>query len=117
MTTAQPLSPPANLRQPLDRQALVRWVRDTPGLQEPDWLEWKRGYDLSRKAGRATSAKHLIGLANRDPGPAARHVNGVGVLLLGVEPGNCPGIEEHDSADLETWLRPFLGEKVVFDIH
>jgi len=117
VTSSQPSSPPNNLRQPSERLALVRWVRDLPGLQEPDWLEWKRGYDLTRKPGRATTAKHLIGFANRDPDAATRHIGGIGCLLLGVEPGNCPGVTEHDSADLETWLRPFLGEKIVFDIH
>lgn len=95
----------------------MRWVRDTSGLQEPDWLEWKAGYDLMRKPGRAATAKHLLGLANRDPGAAARHLDGHGCLLLGVEPGACPGMPEHDSADLESWLRPFVGEGVVFDVH
>lgn len=117
MTASEPPSPPTSIRRPSDRLALVRWVRDTNGLQEPDWLEWKRGYDLTGKRSRATTAKHLIGFANRDPAAAARHLDGFGCLLLGVEPGTCPGVPEHDSADLETWLRPFLGEKVVFDIH
>jgi len=117
VSSAQPPSPPNSIRQPSERLALVRWVRDMPELQEPDWLEWKRGYDLTRNPGRATTAKHLIGFANRDPDAAGRHLVGLGCLLLGVEPGNCPAVTEHDSADLETWLRPFLGEKVVFDIH
>jgi hypothetical protein len=92
-------------------------VRDTPGLQEHDWLEWKSGYNLEKKSGRAAIAKHLIGFANRDPDAAARCLNGHGCLLLGVEPGVCPGMPDHDSADLENWLRPFVGEKVVFDVH
>ncbi len=117
MTPPDLPSPPAGIRRPSDRLALVRWVRDTTGLQEPDWLEWKRGYDLTGKPGRATTAKHLIGLANRDPDAAVRHLDGFGCFLLGVEPGNCPGVPEHDSADLETWLRPYLGDKVNFDIH
>lgn len=117
MTPPAPPSPPSSIRQASERQALVRWVRDTPGLQEPDWLEWKLAYDLTKKPGRATTAKHLLGLANRDPDSAARHLDGHGCVLLGVEPGACPGMPEHDSADLESWLRPFVGEEVVFDVH
>jgi hypothetical protein len=103
-------------RRPSDRLAVVEWVHGTTDLQETDWLEWKSGYDLSRTAGRVATAKHILGFANRMPDVAARHAGGCAYLLLGVEPGTSHGVKVHDSADVENWLRPYLGERVVYDI-
>ena|GEM_PF-4630040 len=36
-----------------------------PELQETDYLEWKCGYDLSKKTDAAKVSKQLIGFANR----------------------------------------------------
>lgn len=67
MTSEVPQQPNLQLplAKPLDRRALVDYIQGTPGLQETDYLEWKVGYDLSRRPVAAQVAKHLIGFANR----------------------------------------------------
>jgi hypothetical protein len=51
------------------------------------------------------------------PDIAARNAGGYAYLLLGVEPGAYRGMPVHDSADVENWLRPYLGDKVLYDVH
>lgn len=104
-------------RRPSDRRAVVEYVYDVAhGLQETDWLEWKSRYDLTKGAGRAATAKQILGFANRTPDVAARNAGGYAYLLLGVEPGTYHGMPVHDPADVETWLRPYVGDKVLYDI-
>ena len=103
-------------RRPSERKALVEYIAASVGEQETDWLEWKRGYDLTTPKGRASTAKHLLGFANRMPQDAARHAGGHGYLLLGVEPGDLHGVDVHDSADIENWLRPYVGDAVRYDL-
>lgn len=120
MTASTPPTPPdfSHLaRRPSERVAIVEHVLNRPGLQETDYLEWKSGYDLSRNPGAAATGKHLIGLANRDRAQAARHADGQAYLLLGVEPGNLPGVPLWDSADIENWLVRFVGRELRYDIH
>ncbi len=97
--------------------AIVEHVLNTPGLQETVYLEWKTGYDLSTNPGAAATGKHLIGFANRDRAQGARHADGHAYLLLGVEPGNLPGVSLWDSADIENWLVRFVGRELRYDIH
>ncbi len=103
-------------RRPSDRLAVVKHVHDTEDLQETDWLEWKSGYDLTKPASRAAAAKHILGFADRMPDVAARNAEGYAYLLLGVEPGTYHGMPVHDSADIENWLRPYVGDKVIYEI-
>jgi hypothetical protein len=104
----------APARGPAARKALVEHLYGMANLQETDWLEWKRGYDLTTPAGRARTAKHILGFANRMPDLAERHAGGYAYLLLGVEPGTHHGVDVHDSADLENWLCPYVADDVVF---
>lgn len=104
------------VRGPAERRALIEYVRDTPSFQETDWVEWKQGYDLGRKPGRASVAKHLIGFTNRDPDAATRNADGYAYLILGLRSGKVAGFPVHDSADLENWLRPYVGAGVRFDL-
>jgi hypothetical protein len=116
---SQPPAPDTSLRlaKPLDRLALVQHVHGTPALQETAFWEWKSGYDLSEKSGAAKTAKHLIGYANREPTAAARHHGGHAYLLLGVEPGQLPGVPLWDSADIQTWLERFVETELRYDVH
>ncbi len=104
-------------RKPSERLAIVRYVRDRPGLQETDYLEWKTVYNLSTRPEAAATSKHLIGFANRDFTLAARHAEGYAYLLLGVEPQNLVGIPIWDSADIENWLVRFVGPDLRYDVH
>lgn len=103
--------------RPSERKAIVEYVLNTPGLQETEYLEWKSGYDLSTRPGRASTAKQLIGFANRDISVAVRHAGGYAYLLLGVEPGNLAGMPSHDAADIENWLSPFVEAELRYDVH
>ena len=104
-------------RKPSERVAIVEHVYTTPDLQETDYLEWKAGYDLSKRPGAAATARQLIGMANRDAAHAIRHADGHAYVLLGVEPGNIPGVPEWDSADIEKWLTPFVGPDLHYDTY
>src|SRR4051812_36714127 len=99
-------------RRPSERKALIELIHDSAQLQETDWLEWKSGYDLTKPAGRAATAKHIIGFANRLPDRAQRNADGYAYLVLGVEPGTYHGMPMHDSADVENWLRPYVGDRI-----
>jgi hypothetical protein len=104
-------------RKPSERVAIVEYIHATPNLQETDYLEWKTGYDLSKRPGAAATARQLIGMANRDTAHAIRHTDGHAYVLLGVEPGNLPGVPEWDSSDIEKWLTPFVGPDLRYDAH
>ena len=104
-------------RKPSERLAIVTYVHGTPGLQETEHLEWKSGYDLSTRPGAAATARQLIGMANRDSARAVTHAEGHAYVLLGVEPGNAPGVPQWDASDIENWLVPFVGPDLRYDIH
>lgn len=89
---------------------LVAAVTSAEPHDEADWIEWKIDLDLGSHEGQGTLARHILGIANRDPGNALRVARGCGYVLVGVEPGACPGIVPIDPADLEPRIQPFLGE-------
>lgn len=89
---------------------LVAAVESAEPHDEADWIEWKSDLDLGSHEGRGSLARHILGLANRDPGVASRFVGGCGYLLVGVEPGACHGTDPIDPADLESQIQPFLGD-------
>lgn len=89
---------------------LVAAVISAEPHDEADWIEWKSDLDLGSHEGQGTLARHILGLANRDPDNALRAARGCGYVLVGVEPGACPGLVPIDPADLEPRIQPFLGE-------
>jgi hypothetical protein len=92
------------------KRQFIEAVRDAlPGESEPDWVEWKGPVDLSSKRWMAEIARHVVGLANRDPTKASRAAEGFGYLLIGVEPGNIWGVEPIDNAQLESGITSYLG--------
>lgn len=102
-------------RRPSDRQQVLDWIYRTAGAQETAWVEWKTGYDLTAGPGRLAVARQIIGMANRHPDRATTHCEGLAYLILGLEPNNAPGIEEHDTADLENWISPYVGDKIAWN--
>ena len=104
-------------RKPSERLAIVRHVRETASLEEADYLEWKSAYDLSTKPGAASTARQLIGMANRDVAQAERHAEGSAYVLVGVEPGALHGVPHWDSADIENWLSRYVEPELRYDVH
>jgi hypothetical protein len=80
------------LRRPDELAALVLAVVKAHPADELDWIEWKSGLDLSAKSVQGTLARHILGLANRQPGAAAAHMQGCGYIVVGAEPGSASGI-------------------------
>src|SRR5262245_55169541 len=67
---------------------------------EQSWLEWKSSLDLRSKEHIASIvAKAVLAFANRDPVEAARTVGGIGILIIGLEPGQVHGVSSIDNAD------------------
>ncbi len=117
MPEAQPPDLTRPIRRPSERLALVEYVASTPALQESEHLEWKSGYDLSRRPDAGKLAKQLIGFANRDPARSQRLFEGYAYVLLGVEAGAVQGVPVWDSADIESWLSRFVPPELVYDVY
>src|SRR5690242_11874272 len=93
------------------RQLVSEIASSRPSVQEPDWLEWKRGaeYDVRGRERRGALAKFILGFANRNPDRAAINAEGRAFLVIGAQPGEIDGVHVYDAADLTNWLRPYLG--------
>jgi hypothetical protein len=78
--------------------------------QESRCVEWKGSWDLRGSAkDRFSTAKHILGFANRDVEIASRTFEGCAYLVAGVEPGVAAGVAHEDSATLTGWLSTYLG--------
>ncbi|OBA46591.1 hypothetical protein [Kocuria sp. ICS0012] len=92
------------------RQILAAIV-DEGDAAEHLGLEAKSDIDPSKRGlGVAKIAKFILGMANRLPETASGHFKGYGVMVIGAEKGQAPGIpkgvEAHELADR---LKPYLG--------
>jgi len=77
---------------------------------EQSWIEWKSTLNLRSKEHISTTlAKAIIALANRDPIQATAHVGGIGIIVVGLEPGAVHGVTQVDNADLDQALTQYLG--------
>ena len=91
-------------------EAVLHAVFNANDSDEQTWLEWKSTLDLRSKEQMATVvAKAIIAMANRDPGKAATTVGGIGILLIGIEPGSVQGVQPVDNADLDKLVTPYVG--------
>jgi hypothetical protein len=97
------------LRTPQDVAGLVQAIVAASPNDESDWVEWKNGLILQKKDDACQLARHILGMANRRPAEAARHVGGCGYVVIGAEPGSCVGVAEIDPADLGGGIQPYLG--------
>lgn len=91
-------------------EAVLRAVFNADDNDEQTWLEWKSTLNLRSKEHMASIvAKAIIAMANRDPGKAATTVGGIGILLIGIEPGSVQGVQPVDNADLDKLITPYVG--------
>jgi hypothetical protein len=97
------------LRRPADLLHLVEAVVAALPTDEAEWVEWKSDLPLDALDGWFSISKQVLGFANRDPDRAARFAGGNGYVIVGAEPGNVRGITPVDPAQLDNWLRSFLG--------
>jgi hypothetical protein len=98
-------------RTPDELSSLVQAVVHALPSDELDWIEWKLDMDLGSKATQGTIARHILGMANRKPEDAQRHVQGYGYLVIGLEPGNLGGITAVDPSQLGLGVQPYLGSE------
>jgi hypothetical protein len=98
------------LRTLAELRGLVEAIRDAPHKEpEPDWLEWKTGFDLASEVEhRFETAKHILGFGNRSPLVAQPYMEGTAYLVLGAEPGNVVGVAPLDPADIDNWLSKYV---------
>lgn len=82
----------------LGRQRLLDAIYEASGADENEWVEFKAGVDPSTKDGYAHIARAIVAFANRDPGRAQRWMEGNAYVIVGLEPGNAPGVAVIDPA-------------------
>jgi hypothetical protein len=97
------------LRGVHDLQRLVEAVIDADEHDEFDWVEWKSTLDLSTKAGCFHVARAVLGMANRLPDRAGLTCEGLGYIIVGVEPHNLQGVASVDPATMDQFLDVYLG--------
>lgn len=96
--------------RPREWAAVLDAVYHAHDGDEKTWLEWKSTLDLRSKEQMATIvSKAIIALANRDPDESAATVGGIGILLIGIEPGSVPGVTPVDNADLDQLISLYVG--------
>ena len=78
---------------------------------ETGWLEFKSDLDiaLAGKAGRASLARAICGMANRLPSVAELHCEGRAYIVIGATPAGLTSVGPFDGADLRNGLAPYLG--------
>lgn len=93
--------------------ALVSYAVLLGDLSELDYLELKGTLQFAapreRKRSAIIVARAVLGMANRMPDAAQKHLSGSGVILVGVEQGAVQGVEQVDGAVLRDAIQPYLG--------
>jgi hypothetical protein len=102
------------ITRPADLRRLVEAVVAASPEDEANWIEWKSTLSLRAPGGWFSISRQILGLANRTPDGAARFMAGKGYLVVGAEAGKITGIEPVDVAELDNWLRPYLGDEAPF---
>ncbi len=96
--------------RPRQWRAVLDGVFRASVSDEQSWLEWKFQIDWSNKSHIVELlAKHIIAFADRDPEESAATVGGIGILVLGLAPGEAPGVKLVDNADLDKWISAYVG--------
>lgn len=94
-----------------ERVQLVDAVLNAATEDETGWLEFKSDLDiaLAGKAGRASLARAICGMANRLPSVAELHCEGRAYIVIGATPAGLTSVGPFDGADLRNGLAPYLG--------
>ncbi|MFF0613702.1 hypothetical protein ACFYUD_34065 [Nocardia tengchongensis] len=90
----------------------VEALKETDDSVESDYLELKSDIDLRSKEGKAKVTKFVLGVSNRMPEMAQKHLDGHAVMVLGVAPGAVPGIQMIDSKDLRKFVTDYTRSDV-----
>jgi hypothetical protein len=98
------------LRTPDQVLSLIRAVYEAATEDESRAIEWKSAYvDLTSTEASFAIGRAILGLANRPVAVAAASFEGVGYVLVGVEPGSLNGQQVPDSAELLNAVRRYTG--------
>lgn len=76
---------------------------------ESYFVEWKSTLDLETAAGRFHVAKCILGMGNRPVRKATQYFEGCAYMVVGMEPGNAPGIAVPDYEKLQPWIETYTG--------
>ncbi|WP_280498882.1 AlbA family DNA-binding domain-containing protein [Nocardia farcinica] len=101
------------LRTPEQLEQLIRAVYAADPTDETRAVEWKIGFDtITSNEASFTIAKTILGFGNRPVEVAKNDFEGVGYLLVGVEPGSLRGQAVPDSAELLNAVRRYAGNGI-----
>jgi hypothetical protein len=95
--------------------ALVNHALALGDLSEVDYLELKGALSFAERQDRKRSAvvlsRAILGMANRMPGLAEKHLSGSGVVFVGIDQSQTlVGAESVDAAVLRDLIEPYVGE-------
>lgn len=92
---------------------LIEYATSLGDLAEVDWFELKGALSFADKASRKRSAvvvaRAILGMSNRMPDVAQKHVDGHGVILVGIDGSRVVGTEAVDGAVLGDLITPYVG--------
>lgn len=101
--TALPVRGLAGLRN------LVQAVSTATDSDENESVEWKSNLELDKKHGSFHVARAILGMANRNPGRAARWFGGYGYVVVGAEAGSIAGTAVVDSVEYGKLIDSYVG--------
>lgn len=95
--------------------ALIDYTLQLGDLAEVDYLELKGRLTFESSSARKRAAvvlcRAVLGMANRMPDVAERHLGGAGVVLVGVDQSNgLVGVDEIDGATLRDSVQAYIGD-------
>lgn len=107
------------LRTPAQLLALARAVHEASPEDESRCIEWKSAYDdITSASASFAVGRAILGLANRAVAVAGSAFEGVGYVLVGVEPGAVAGQKVPDSAELFNAVQRYTGHgRPYWDAH
>lgn len=97
------------LRTPRQLAGLLDAIHDANDTDESYSVEWKGSLDLWTAAGRFAVAKCILGMGNRPVRKAQQAFEGCAYMVIGKKPGDTPGVDVPDYADLEPWVEAYTG--------